>query len=185
MLPRNLQIFHWNYSLNLLSKLNSYCACHSGRMFSCCHHRTVRRTVRSIRRTVSLVCLITGKFFISCCSCWQIRSFSWGLYHMTLACPLGKGKYTFPKLSTQILPSPPVTQTTVITSKWILASYSWVSLGPNPGSTTAQLCELKTNDFNSLGLYFHMWNGHQNGTNRIKLQGTLSEFIHVKNLAEP
>ena len=30
-----------------------------------------------------------------------------------------------------------------------------------------------------------MWNGHENGTNRIKLQGTLSEFIHVKNLAEP
>ena len=31
-------------------------------MFSCCHHRAVR-TGRSIRRTVSLVCLITGKFF--------------------------------------------------------------------------------------------------------------------------
>ena len=86
---------------------------------------------------------VTGKFFISCCSCWQIRSFSWGWYHTTLVCPLGKGKYTFPKLSTRIPPSPPVTQTTVITSKWILASYSWVSSRLNPGSTTAQLYELR------------------------------------------
>ena len=38
-------------------------------------------------RTVSLVCLITGKFFISCCSCWQIRLFSWGLHHVTWLWP--------------------------------------------------------------------------------------------------
>ena len=81
-------------------------------------------------------------FFISCCSCWQIRSFSWGLYLMTLVCPLGKDKYTCAKLSRDSTFTP-VTQTTVITSGWILASHSWMSLGPNPGSTTAQLCELR------------------------------------------
>lgn len=38
MLPRSLQTFHWNCSLNLLLKQNSSYDSHSGRMFSCCHH---------------------------------------------------------------------------------------------------------------------------------------------------
>ena len=78
--------------------------------------RSVAAITKVTRSTVSLVCLIAGKFFISCCSCWQIRLFSWGLYHVTLACSLGRSNYTFPKLSPQSLPSPPLTQATVIIS---------------------------------------------------------------------
>ena len=141
MLPRNLQIFHWNYSLNLLSKLNSYLACHSGRCSAAAITGLSGLAEASEGLSLWFVWL-QENFFISCCSCWQIRSFSWGLYLMTLVCPLGKDKYTCAKLSRDSTFTP-VTQTTVITSGWIPASHSWISLGPNPGSTTAQLCELR------------------------------------------
>lgn len=135
MLPRNLQEFHWNHSLHCLSEQNSCYSCHSGWMSSCC-------CPRSNQKDCVFALFDYRKISTPCCSRWQIRSFFLGLYHVTLVGSLSSSKHTLPKLSTQILSSPP-TWTTAITSKWIQVPCGSLSLGPNSGSTTSQLCELR------------------------------------------
>lgn len=66
------------------------------------------------------------------------------------------------------------------------ASYSWISsrLNPETPHHLAVWTQDKWLHF-SRTLFPVKLIGHENGTNHIKLPGTLNEFIHIKNLAEP
>ena len=110
MLPRNLQIFHWNYSLNLLSKLNSYWACQSGRMFSCCHHKS--------HQGLSLWFVWLQENFLSPVAVADKLGYSPGAYITWRDSGLlsREKQLHIPKALPQILPSPPLTQATVIIS---------------------------------------------------------------------